>query len=64
MSKFREKLIQNLYDLNVQADIKIEELADDIIENFKNFLGREYTKNINSCPMCEDCPDNCPLDNN
>lgn len=63
MSKFREKLIQNLYDLNVQADIKIEELADDIIENFKNFSGREYAKNINSCPMCVDCPDNCPLEN-
>lgn len=24
--------------------------------------GREYVSNYNKCPMCMDCPDNCPLD--
>lgn len=24
--------------------------------------GREYVSNYNKCPMCTDCPDNCPLD--
>ena len=24
--------------------------------------GRGYVKTTGKCPMCEDCPDNCPLD--
>ena len=24
--------------------------------------GREYVSKYGSCPMCEDCPDGCPLD--
>ena len=36
MDNFRDKLIQDLYDLNVHADITIEELADDIIDAFNN----------------------------
>ena len=33
MKEFKQKLIQDLYDLNVHADITIEELADDIISD-------------------------------
>ena len=36
MKDFKDKLIQDLYDLNVRADITIEELADDIIDTFNN----------------------------
>lgn len=25
--------------------------------------GRDYVKEFGECPMCTDCPDNCPLDN-
>lgn len=24
--------------------------------------GREYVKATGKCPMCEDCPDNCPIE--
>ena len=62
MDDFRNKLIQDLYDLNVRADITIEELADDIIDDIQNIVGREYVELFDSCPMCTDCPDGCPLD--
>lgn len=26
------------------------------------FSGREYVEMTGKCPMCWDCPDNCPLD--
>ena len=26
------------------------------------FFGREYVETTGKCPMCWDCPDNCPLD--
>ena len=26
--------------------------------------GKEYVSKYGSCPMCEDCPDGCPLDSN
>ena len=60
--EFRYKLIQDLYDLNVRADFTIEELADDIIDDIQNIVGREYVELFGSCPMCMDCPDGCPLD--
>ena len=44
MVEFRNKLIQDLYDLNVNADITIEELADDIIDDIQNIVGRDYVK--------------------
>ena len=62
MKEFRNKLIQDLYDLNVRADITIEELADDIIDDIQNIIGRKYVELFGSCPMCVDCPDGCPLD--
>lgn len=62
MSGYRDKLIKDLYDLNVHADITIEELADDIIDNIKQFAGRKYVEMFGICPMCTDCPDKCPLD--
>ena len=62
MNKFREKLIKDLYDLNVKADITIEELVDDIIDDIKRITGRIYAEMFNTCPMCTDCPDECPLD--
>ena len=62
MKDFRDKLIQDLYDLNVHADITIEELADDIIDDIINVVWRDYARMFGSCPMCIDCPDGCPLD--
>ena len=62
MKEFRNKLIQDLYNLNVHADITVEELADDIIDDIKNIVGRDYVKIFDSCPMCIDCPDGCSLD--
>ena len=62
MKEFRDKLIQDLYNLNVRADITIEELADDIIDDIQNIVEREYVELFGSCPMCMDCPDGCPLD--
>ena len=26
------------------------------------FSGREYVEMTGKCPMCEDCPDNCPIE--
>lgn len=62
MKEFRDKLIQALYELNVRADITIEELADDIIDDIQHIVGRDYVKMFGSCPMCIDCPDACPLE--
>ena len=62
MSEYRDKLIQDLYDLNVHADITIEELADDIIDDIKHINGRNYVEMFGDCPMCTDCPDGCSLD--
>ena len=62
MNDFRDKLIQDLYDLHINANITIEELADDIIDDIKHINGREYVKMFGTCPMCKDCPDGCPLD--
>lgn len=28
----------------------------------KRVAGRNYVKETGKCPMCEDCPDNCPMD--
>ena len=42
MSSYREKLIQDLYDLHVSADITIEELADDILDDIRH-LNDEYS---------------------
>jgi hypothetical protein len=63
MKSFKQKLIQDLYDLNVHADITIEELANDIIDDIRNVIGRDYVELFGSCPMCVNCPDGCPLDN-
>lgn len=35
-------------------------LIEKMIE--KHMDGKEYVKLFNSCPMCMDCPDGCPLD--
>lgn len=62
MSEYRDKLIRDLYDLNVHVDITIEELADDIIDDIQNIVGRDYVEMFGACPMCTDCPDGCLLD--
>lgn len=64
MKEFRDRLIQDLYDLNVHADITIEELSDDIIDDIRNIVGRQYVEIFKCCPMCMDCPDGCPLEIN
>lgn len=28
----------------------------------KKVAGRDYVKETGKCPMCEDCPDNCPME--
>ena len=35
-----------------------------IIDIFKGLSGREYVEKYGECPICEDCPHNCPLDEN
>ena len=62
LKEFKQKLIQDLYNLNVQADITIEELADDIIDDIRHMTGRTYAKAFGSCSICSDCPDNCPFE--
>ena len=58
----RESIIEDLYDYNVFADVSIESLADDIMDIIRNTNGREYVKAFHTCPMCTDCPDNCPIE--
>lgn len=62
MNGYKDKLIQDLYDLHVCADITIEELADDILDDIKHLNGRNYVELFGKCPMCIDCPDECPID--
>lgn len=62
MSNLRENLIQNLYDFNVSADISIESLADTIMGIIQKTNGRIYAEEFHCCPMCTDCPDNCPME--
>lgn len=38
MKEYKEQLIKDLYDSNVQADITVEELADDIIDDYKHLV--------------------------
>ena len=59
MSSYKDKLIQDLYDLHVCADITIEELA---LDDIKHLNGRNYVELFSKCPMCIDCPDGCPID--
>ena len=44
MSSYKDKLIQDLYDLHVCADITIEELVDDILDDIKHLNGRNYVE--------------------
>lgn len=37
-----------------------EDWSDEI--NEYQLDGRRYVKVTGKCPMCEDCPDNCPLE--
>ena len=45
-----------------QLDPTIEELADDILDDIKHLNGRNYVKLFGKCPICIDCPDECPID--
>lgn len=36
MNNYRDKLIEYLYDFNVRADISIESLADDIVDDIEH----------------------------
>ena len=58
----RETLVEEFYDFNVSADITIESLADVVMDIIKNLQGATYVKEFHKCPICTDCPDECPLD--
>lgn len=61
--------------INLDAGAKID-IYEQVMNNWSIFLdyvwnskrhrnesaGRGYVKKTGKCPMCEDCPDNCPLD--
>lgn len=34
------------------------------MEEQQNCVGRSYAKTHEKCPMCTDCPDNCPIEQN
>lgn len=59
---FKERLIADFKDLHVRADFPIDEIADRLIEVLENLNGINYVKMFGKCPMCMDCPDNCPLE--
>lgn len=61
---------------NLETEIKID-IYEQVMNNWDIFLdyvwnskqhrttknaGRGYVKATGKCPMCEDCPDNCPID--
>ena len=61
---------------NLETEIKID-IYDQVMNNWDIFLdyvwnskqhrttknaGRGYVKATGKCPMCEDCPDNCPIE--
>lgn len=62
-------------DVNPDVGIKID-IYTQVMNNWDIFLdyvwnskwhrnekaGRGYVKKTGKCPMCEDCPDNCPLE--
>ena len=64
------KLLQNA-PLDCTGCRGVGTIADYLIKNgitFRNnkiiehqFTGRRYVKVTGKCPICEDCPDNCPL---
>lgn len=56
----KNEIIKELCNLNIQSDI--EALADFIVNKIKNISGKEYVKAFGMCPICVDCPKNCPLD--
>lgn len=58
---FKDMLIKDLKDFHVSADITIEELADNIMDSIKHMTGRSYAIIFGECPVCEDCPDECPI---
>lgn len=59
---FKETLIADLKDLHVRADISTDEIAESLIETLEYLNGRNYVKMFGKCPMCMDCPDNCPIE--
>ena len=63
-------------DANLETEIKID-IYTQVMNNWDVFLdyvwnskqhrttknaGRGYVKATGKCPMCEDCPDNCPME--
>lgn len=59
---FKEILIADFKDLHVRADFPIDEIADRLIKVLENLNGINYVKMFGKCPMCMDCPDNCPIE--
>ena len=35
----------------------------EVKEEVKDDCGRDYVERTGKCPICVDCPHNCPLDN-
>lgn len=74
----KEKYNRDPVRLGVSLDTEIKiDIYEQVMNNWDVFLdyvwnskkrrekkisGREYVKATGKCPMCEDCPDNCPID--
>lgn len=56
------KFIKKLLKPNVRINNMFKKLNNNIIDDIERNTGREYAKTFHKCPMCVDCPDNCPLD--
>ncbi len=58
------------YQLNVDIWQMLAEGGIRLDKRFVNLQvdgfdsGREYVEKTGKCPMCEDCPDNCPIEEN
>ena len=66
------------FRINVSPDTGIKiDIYEQVMNNWNIFLdyvwnskkhrkkkvtGRDYVKETGKCPMCEDCPDNCPME--
>lgn len=42
----------------------IMRICEAMMEEQQNCVGRSYAKTHEKCPMCTDCPDNCPIEQN
>lgn len=62
VQELKQEIVEELKKYQVVSNISIEELADIWIDKIKNIEGRKYVETFGVCPICMDCPKNCPLD--